>query len=201
MPVPDVWGCSSPLFGDGVPRGSNYFIKKFLWKNYLKKYFLYMLDIMCVECEDLQVNIKLLVNQKRITDNYYNIKSFLISKGCNDVNDEDDFFRILHLKICNIYDGQTLQQIKLYFNDQHINKRLNDYSIQFLSYASACLECKQLPNYQKRIDTERLIKDCTGEEIDLLDFFYRCYTHIFIKQLGIIKGQNMAKVLYEFIYD
>ena len=32
MLVPDVWGWAS--------RGSNYFIKKFLWKNYLKKCFL-----------------------------------------------------------------------------------------------------------------------------------------------------------------
>ena len=94
MGIPIVWGWASPLFGDGCPQGSNDFYKNISLENYLKKYLLNIVYMMCEMCKDLKTTTALLCKTTLPYDLKGHIKQYLRCLECDKLKEHKRFMTL-----------------------------------------------------------------------------------------------------------
>ena len=133
MGVPGVWGWASPLFGDGRPRGSNDFYNNISLENYLKKYLLNIVYMMCEMCKDLKTTTALLCKTALPYDLNGHIKQYLRCLGC-DGRERAVKFKTIMGKISYSRFPATVSIAKQMVGDRSLTKYLNLYSFHYLEW-------------------------------------------------------------------
>ena len=195
------------MFGDGHPEAVIILLKKFLWKNYLKKCCLYMLDMVCEQCEDHNVTSALVCKTLLPEHLNINIKSYLKCEMCKRCNHRR------FSRLSRIYDLNTiiwtykLKNIKPLLQTTKTKQQLNKYSIDYIRYITQCIIVyykgghfyeNKMKEYQQRNEAQiRIMK--AQHEINLKTFFVDFYKEICNKKMkkedALFMEKYIAKLL------
>ena len=118
---------------EGALRNIIIFIKKFLWKKYLKKYFLYMLDMVCQHCEDLKTTTALLCKNHLPIDLNNDIKKYIRCTQCDENEIKHILINILIKHSSKLSPFGSVSIMREELKDTDLVKYINIHSARHLS--------------------------------------------------------------------